>query len=169
MVDVFRVGRFASGFALTRPMLEALLKQTLLFGSDDESWESIPDKHIRVTRKKLMNLSASTGSTDMGPLWSGLSPWLNDFVHGGRGQLQSNLMNADGKPVYPGVWFWTAMVAATITVLATYSLFWAHLENDERAKKAMNDMATENWHCITTMRNGQHVRIVGLSPARVTP
>ena len=165
MVDVFRVGRFASGFALARPMLEALLKQTLLFGSDDESWESIPDEQIRVTRRTLMDLSGRTGSTDMGPLWSGLSPWLNDFVHGGRGQLQSNPINADGKPVYPGIWFWTAMVAATITVLATHSLFWAHLENEERANRAMNEMAAENWHCITTTRNGQHVRIVGLSPA----
>ena len=164
MVDVFRVGRFASGFALARPMLEALLKQTLLFGSDDESWESIPDERIRVTRKTLMDLSARTRSTDMGPLWGGLSPWLNDFVHGGRGQLQSNPINADSKPVYPGDWFWTAMVAAKITVLATHSLFWAHLGDEGRAKRAMNDMAAENWHCITTTRNGQHVRIVGFSP-----
>lgn len=166
MADVFRSGRFASGFALARPMLEAMLKQTLLFGTnDDGDWESIADQRIPVTRASLRDLSARTGAADLGPLWRGLSPWLNDFVHGGRGQLKSNPINEDSRPIYPGDWFWTAMLAATIAVLTTHGLFWAHLGNEARAKSAIDDMAAENWDVITTSRNGQNVRIVGRSPA----
>lgn len=163
IADVFRVGRFASGFALARPMLEALLKQALLFGSDDDDWESIPDRRVRVTPASLADLAARPGGVDLRPLWRGLSPWLNDFVHGGRGQLQSNPIHEISKPVYPGDWFWTAMLAATIAVLITHGLFWAHLGNEARAKSAMDDLA-EDWDVITTSRNGQTVRIVGRSP-----
>lgn len=111
----------ASGFALIRPAVEALLKQTQLssYDSNDDEWKSITDKRIRVTPRSLKEMASRSGWPDLVPLWSGLAPWLNDFVHGGRGQLTSNPVNGEGWPVYPGDWFWTAMVIATIGMLST--------------------------------------------------
>ena len=69
-----------------------------------------------------------------------------------------------GWPVYPGDWFWTAMLLATISMLATSGWFWAHIQDDERAKAVVADLSAEDWRTITTARNGQTVHIVGPSP-----
>ncbi len=78
MVDAFRLKRYASGFALARPVLEALLKQMALvsFSGEGDGWESVPDK--RVTVKSLEDLSNRTGWPDVGPLWGTLARPLND-------------------------------------------------------------------------------------------
>ena len=159
----FHSERYASGFALVRPALEALLKQALLGGydSDNDGWKTIADKRIKVTRHSLTELASRPGGPDLEPLWSGLSPWLNDFVHGGRGQLTSNPVNEDGWPAYPGDWFWTAMLIATIAMLSTCGWFWAHMGHGERAQTLLADMSAENWGTITVWRNGPPIRIVG--------
>ena len=170
MDNTFRIERYASGFALARPMLEALLKQAMLLShdGDDDDWKSIADRRIKVTRRNLADLSTRTGWPDVGPMWRGLKPWLNDFVHGGRGQLTSNPINEDSKPVYEGAWFWTAMLVASLATLAAHGFLWAHLGDDDRAKRVLDDLAEENWNRITISRNGQTVHIVGPSPAKTT-
>ena len=70
---------------------------------------------------------------DFTPLWAGLSPWLNDFVHGGYGQLSSNYNPETGKPDYPASWFWTAMLIATLSMLSSSAWLWAHLGHEDRA------------------------------------
>ena len=162
VADAFKDERYASGFALVRPMLEALLKQILLSSYEDgnDGWKSIPDERVRVTRARLKDL-ASRGWPDITPLWQSLSPWLNDFVHGGRGQLTSNPINEDNKPVYPGDWFWTAMLITTLATTSTYAWFWAHIGDQERCKPILDDMKALDWGLITIQRNGQTVRIVG--------
>lgn len=166
MVDAFNLKRYASGFALARPVLEALLKQmaAMSFSDEGNDWRSIPDKRFDVTVKSLTELSARTAWPNVGPLWGALARPLNDFVHGGRGQLTSNPIDKDGKPIYTASLFWGAMLIATLATVSTHALFWEHLGDEDRTKRALDDLATENWDRITISRNGQTVHIVGRSP-----
>ena len=50
------------------------------------------------------------GGPDFTHLWKSHSPWLNDFIHGGFGQLSSNNNLKTGAPHYPAFWFWAAMI-----------------------------------------------------------
>ncbi len=166
MAYAFHSNRYASGFALARPTLEALMKQVLLtaYVGDDDGWQKLVAQRIRVNRRTLKDLAARTGWPDLSQRWANLAPVLNDFVHGGKGQVLGNPVDEAGWPVYPGDWFWTAMLLATISMLATSGWFWAHLKDEERAKAVMADLTAEDWGTITTMRNGQTIHIVGPRP-----
>ena len=166
MAHAFHSNRYASGFALTRPTLEALMKQVLLtaYKGDDDGWQKLVAKRIRVNRRSLKDLAARTGWPDISQWWVGVGPILNDFVHGGPGQLLGNPIDDDGWPVYPGDWFWAAMLVATVSMLTTSGWFWGHIKDQERAKAVMTDLSTEDWRTITTLRNGQMIQIVGPSP-----
>ena len=154
---------YASGFALVRPMLEALLKQAMLgeYKGDDDGWKKIPDRRIRVTRAHLKELESRSGCSDILPLWENLKPMLNDFVHGGRGQLTSNPIDENGWPRYPGAWFWSSMLIATMSALLTSAWFWAHIGQEERCQRILDAVTKEDWGALTVPHNGQHVRIVG--------
>ena len=120
---------YASGFALMRPMLEALLKQYTVGGYDhDDGWKNDIDAQPRITKGSLRKLAA-LGGPDFTLLWADLSPWLNDFVHGGYGQLSCNHNPETGKPDYPASWFWTAMLIATLSMLASSAWLWAYLDD----------------------------------------
>ena len=162
VAGAFESRLYASGFALVRPTLEALLKQSMVgaYDSDDDGWKRIVARRLRVTRKGLKELASRQGWPDMGPLWAGLSPWLNDFVHGGHGQLISNSPQSL-EPSYPADWFWTAMFVSTVAMLSTSAWFWAHLGHDERWKPILDDMGSEDWGTLTDGRNGQIVTIIG--------
>ena len=159
----FESGLYASGFALVRPMLEALLKQIMLgeYKGDDDGWKKIPDQCIRVTRSHLEELESRSGCSDILPLWENLNPVLNDFVHGGRGQLKGNPIDEKGSPRYPGVWFWSSMLIATMSALLTSGWFWAHIGHEERCQRSLDAVTKEDWRSLTLLHNGQHVRIVG--------
>ena len=103
VAGAFDSGLYASGFALVRPMLEALLKQAMLgeYKGDDDGWKKIPDLRIRVTRANLKALEFRSGWSDILPWWENVKPVLNDFVHGGRGQLTSNPIDENGWPQVP--------------------------------------------------------------------
>ena len=163
MAYAFHSDLYASGFALARPTLEALLKQALLtaYREDDDRWRKIVTKRINVSRKSLKDMATRTGWEDLSQRWTEFAPVLGDFVHGGTGQLINNPINEDGRPTYPGDWFWSAMFIATFSMLVTSGWFWAHIKDEERAKAVMADMATEDWDTITTTRNGQTIRILG--------
>ena len=166
MAHAFYSNRYASGFALTRPTLEALLKQALLtaYKGDDSGWQKLVGKKHKVSIRDLKDLASSNGWPDLSQWWVSLTPVLSDFVHGGKGQLLGNPIDEDGWPVYPGDWFWTAMFVATVSVLATSGWFWAHIKDEERAKAVMADLSAEDWGTITTVRSGQTIRIVGSNP-----
>ena len=166
MAHAFHSDRYASGFALARPTLEALMKQVLLtaYEGDDDGWQKLVAQNTKVNRHSLKDLADRTRWPDLSQWWAGLTPVLNDFVHGGKGQLLGNPIDEDGGPVYPGDWFWTAMLVATISMLATSGWFWAHIKDEERAKAVMADLSAEDWGTITTARNGQTIQIVGPRP-----
>ena len=162
MASAFNAGLYASGFALLRPMLEALFKQQMLgdYQGDDDQWKAIPPKSVRVTKSSLKKLATEAGSPDIMPVWQHLSPLLADFVHGGKGQLTSNPISDEGWPQYPAVWFDTAMTAAVMSVLVTSGWFWAHIGDEDRCDAIKALIASRDWAKVTTMRNGQEVRIV---------
>ena len=88
------------------------------------------------------------------------SPVLNDFVHGGRGQLTSNPINESSQPRYPGAWFWSVMLLYTMCVLLTSGWFWAHLGDEKRCRAILDDIRKEDWGTLAMWRNGQEVRVV---------
>lgn len=163
IAGAFESGLYASGFALTRPMVEALLKQAMLgeYEGDDDGWKKIPDRRIRVTRKHLQELESRSGCSEILSWWTSLKPVLNDFVHGGRGQLTSNPVDDNGWPQYPGAWFWSSMLIATMAALVTSGWFWAHVGQEERCRRILDAVTTTDWGSLTLLHNGQTVRIVG--------
>ena len=60
-VQAFASERYTPGFALARPMLEAVVKQFMIgdYKSEDDGWQSIPD--IRVNQRSLSRLAAHLG------------------------------------------------------------------------------------------------------------
>ena len=163
IAGAFVYGLYASAFALTRPMMEALLKQAMLgeYEGDDNGWKNIPDRRIRVTRKHLRQLESRSGCSDILPWWTSLKPVLNDFVHGGKGQLTSNPVDDNGWPQYPGAWFWSSMLIATMSALVTSSWFWAHIGYEKRCQRILDAVTQEDWGALTVLHNGQQVRIIG--------
>ena len=162
VASAFNCGLYASGFALVRPTVEALFKQDMLgeYQGGDDGWESISDRRLRVTPAAIRKLAARRGYPDALTLWNNLSPVLNDFVHGGRGQLTSNPINEQGWPQYPGSWFWSSMQVVTMSALVTSGWFWAHIGDQERCRAIMDAVTGEDWGSITVKRNGHNVRIV---------
>ena len=160
-VQAFASERYPPGFALARPMLEAVVKQFMIgdYKSEDDGWQSIPD--IRVNQRSLSRLAAHHPElSSIVPLWKNLSPVLNDFVHGGRGQLTSNPINESSEPRYPGAWFWSVMLLYTMCVLLTSGWFWAHLGDEKRCRAILDAITKEDWGTLTIWRNGQEVRVV---------
>ena len=168
VASAFNSGLYASGFALVRPTLEALFKQNMLgeYQGGDDGWKSIPDRRCRVTPATIREFAARRGYPDALPLWNNLSPVLNDFVHGGRGQLTSNPIDEQGWPQYPGSWFWSSMQVVTMSALVTSGWFWGHIGDQERCRAIMDAVTGEDWGSITVKRNGQNVRIVARDRAR---
>ena len=168
--SAFQSKLYASGFALMRPMLEALLKQYTVGGydRDDDGWKNDIDDQPRITKGSLRKLAA-LGGPDCTHLWAGLSPWLNDFVHGGYGQLSSNHNPETGEPDYPASWFWTAMLIATLSMLASSAWLWAHLGHEGRAAAVLDGMHGESWDSLAVMHNGQEVRIIAERPPTGPP
>ena len=148
MAEAFSSGRYASGFALARPALEALLKQSWLMTCDGEDgWEHKVTRRQPVTLKELKKMSEKTGGADLGRWWRELSPVLNDFVHGGQGQWTAN--HDTLEPRYPATWFYTTMLIAMLSMLITAALFWAHLGYPDRAQAIMaefdDEFAGKDW------------------------
>lgn len=163
IAGAFESGLYASGFALTRPMVEALLKQAMLgeYEGDDDGWKKIPNRPIRVTRKHLQELESRSGCSEILSWWTSLKPLLNDFVHGGTGQLTSNPIDDNGWPQYPGAWFWSSMLIATLSALLASSWFWEHIGYTERCRRILDAVTKEDWAALEVSHNGQRVRIVG--------
>ena len=163
IAGAFESGLYASGFALTRPMVEALLKQAMIgeYEGDDDGWKKIPDRRIRVTRKHLQELESRSGCSDILSWWTSLKPVLNDFVHGGKGQLTSNPVDDNGWPQYPGAWFWSSMLIATMSALLASSWFWEHIGYTERCRRILDAVTKEDWGALEVDHNGQRVRIAG--------
>ena len=120
VAGAFRSELYASGFALLRPTVEAVLKQGMLadFEGTGDGWKKIPNKPLRITRALIRQLEERSGCSVILPWWTEIKPLLNDFVHGGRGQLAGNPIDDNGHARYPGEWFWTSMLITTICHLA---------------------------------------------------
>ena len=163
VAGAFKSELYASGFALLRPTVEALLKQGMLadYQGDGDGWKEIPKKPLRITRAHLRQMEERSGCSDILPWWSEIKPLLNDFVHGGIGQLAGNPIDNKGHTRYPCAWFWVAMLITTMCMLVTSGWFWAHIGREERAERVLNAIAEENWRTITQVRNGLPVRIIG--------
>ena len=158
----FRSELYASGFTLIRPILEAVLKQYAVcdYDRDDDGWkDNIVDSRLRITKGSLKKLAAREGP-DFTNLWKNLSPWLNDFVHGGFGQLSKNYNPETGEPHYPASWFWAGMIIVTQLMLTSSILFLAHMGHTDRAEAVLHGMESEPWGSLETMHNGQGVRII---------
>ena len=159
--NAFRSDVYAPGFALMRPMLEALLKQFAVgnYAGVADDWKSEINAQLRINTGSLKRLN-ELGGPDFTQLWTNLAPWLNDFVHGGYGQLSSNYNPTTDEPRYPAPWFWNAMLIATVSMLTSSAWFWACLGHEDRAAVALRGMQEESWGTQTVMHNGQEVRII---------
>ena len=168
--SAFQSELYASGFALMRPMLEALLKQHTVggYGRDDDGWKNDINDQPRITKVSLRKL-ADLGGPDYTHLWAGFKPWLNDFVHGGYGQLSSNHNPETGKPDYPASWFWTAMLITTLSMLDSSAWLWTYLGHEDRTRAILDGMNAEPWDSLAVMHNGQEVRIVAERSLIVPP
>ena len=158
----FRSELYASGFTLIRSILEAVLKQYAVchYDRDDDGWkDNIVASRLRVTKGSLKKF-ADRGGPDFTHLWKSHSPWLNDFIHGGFGQLSSNNNLKTGAPHYPASWFWAAMIIATQSMLISSILFWTHMGRTDRAAAVLHGMESEPWCSLEIMHNGQGVRIM---------
>ena len=165
----FGGGHYPPGFALARPALEGLIKQLLVgeYEDDDDGWQRIVRSQERITPRRLQELAERFPElVHVVPVWRTLGRILNDFVHGGVGQLTSNPIDAVSKPRYPGAWFWSVALVFTVCMLATSGWFWVHIGEQERAKGLTDAIAGEDWESLTTMHNGQSVRIFAAPPSR---
>ncbi len=164
----FGGGHYPPGFALGRPALEGLIKQFLIgeYGDEDDGWQRIVRSQERITPRRLQELAEHFPVlAQVVPLWKTLAPILNDFVHGGVGQLTSNPIDAVSEPRYPGAWFWSVALVYTVCMLATSGWFWVHLGEQGRAKALTDAVYGEDWESITVMHNGQNVRIFAAPPS----
>ena len=164
----FRGGHYPPAFALARPTLEGLIKQLLIgeYADEDDGWQRIVRSQERITPGRLKELTERFPElAHVVPVWRTLGRILNDFVHGGLGQLRSNPIDAVSEPRYPGTWFWATALVYTVCMLATSGWFWAHLGEQERAKALTDAVNREDWECITVMHNGQNVRIFAAPPS----
>ena len=153
---------YSPGFTLARPTMEAVVKQFLLddYEGANDGWHSIPKKQLRVTTSSLRALTQRHPELSaIAPLWTKLSPVLNDFVHGGMGQLTSNPIDRYGEPQYPGSWFAWAARLYTVLMLVSSGRFWAHLGDLERYQAVLRVVIQEDWRVIEITRNGQDVRV----------
>ena len=167
--NAFRSDVYAPGFALMRPMLEALLKQYVVgsYAGDDDGWEGDIAAQPRINTGNLKKL-AELGGPDFTPLWTNLSPWLNDFVHGGYGQLSGNYNPTTGEPRYPALWFWHAMRIATLSMLTSSAWFLdRQLGHKDRAAAVLRGMQAESWDTLTDEQ--QEVRIIAEHAPDVPP
>ena len=165
----FDGGHYPPGFALARPALEGLIKQLLIgeYADEDDGWRRIVRSQERITPGRLQELAERFPElAHVVPVWKTLGRILNDFVHGGVGQLTSNPIDAVSKPRYPGAWFWSVALVFTVCMLATSGWFWVNIGEQERAKALMDAVAGEDWESLTTMHNGQIVRIFAAPPSR---
>ena len=164
----FAGGHYPPGFALARPALEGLIKQFLIgeYPDEDDGWQRIVRSQEGITPRKLQELAMRFPElAHIVPLWKTLARILNDFVHGGVGQLTSNPINAVSEPRYPGAWFWSTALVYTVCMLATSGWFWVHIGELGRAKALVDAVAGEDWESLTAMRNGQIVRIFAAPPS----
>ena len=164
----FGGGHYPPGFALARPALEGLIKQFLIgeHAEEDDGWQRIVRSQDGITVRKLQELSERFPElAHIVPVWKALARILNDFVHGGVGQLTSNPINAVSEPRYPGAWFWSTALIYTMCMLATSGWFWVHVGDQRRAKALVDAVAGEDWEFLTTMHNGQVVRIFAALPS----
>ena len=69
VAGTFESGLYASGFALVRPTLEALLKQSMIGAceGDDDGWKRIVGSRLRITRKGLKELASQTRMAGLEP------------------------------------------------------------------------------------------------------
>ena len=54
---------------------------------------------------------------------------------------------------YPGAWFWSSMLIATMSVLVTSGWFWAHIGYEKHCQRILDAVIKEDWelsHCFTT-------------------
>ena len=71
MAHAFHSDRYASGFALARPTLEALMKQVLLtaYEGDDDGWQKLVAQNTKVNRHSLKDLADRTRWPDLSQWW----------------------------------------------------------------------------------------------------
>ena len=164
----FGGGHYPPAFALARPALEGLIKQFLIgeYKDEDDGWQRIVRSQEGVNLRKLQELAQRFPElAHIVPVWKALARTLNDFVHGGVGQLTSNPIDAVREPRYPGAWFWSTALVYTVCMLATSGWFWVHIGEQGRAKALVDAVAGENWESLTATRNGQNVRIFAATPS----
>ena len=165
----FGGGHYPPAFALARPALEGLIKQFSIseYPDEDDGWQRIVRSQEPVNLRALRKLTERVPvAAHILPVWKTLAEILNDFVHGGVGQLTSNPIDAVSEPRYPGAWFWSVALVYTVCMLATSGWFWVHLGEQGRAKALTDAVDGEDWESITVMHNGQNVRIFAAPPSR---
>ena len=110
----------------------------------------------------IEELEEFSGYPGLGQWWKELQPQLNDFVHGGIGQLKGNPIDDKGWPRYPARWVWSCMLMATLLALFASSVFWDHIDHKDRNAELLKAVTSEDWGGITLARNGLPTRIVAL-------
>ena len=163
----FGGGHYPPGFALARPALEGLIKQFSIgeYTEADDAWQRVRSQepiNLRTLQKLAERVPVAAHIV---PVWKAHARVLNDFVHGGVGQIGSNPIDAVSEPRYPGAWFWSVARLFTACMLATSGWFWVHLGEQGRAKALTEAVEGEDWESLTTMRNGQIVKIFAAPPS----
>ena len=97
---------YSSGFALLRPMLEALLKQWL---TSEEARNKAVDQMVgyrkKVCKESLEHLRKK-GDPDVVGWWTENERVLNDFVHGGLLSIVNQKSGNTYGQIFPAGWVW---------------------------------------------------------------
>ena len=153
---------YASALALVRPALEATLKQLRLAQcQNDSEAEEIVTRKNRINRGTLEEIeSLADGGFSLTGFWTHMKPFMNDFVHGGVGQLTSNNCETEGTVEYDGAWIWTALLVASTLMLGTTATWYALSGNAEDALRIVDVAAREDWSKVQTECKGQRIVLV---------
>lgn len=157
-----RQEHYASALALVRPALEATLKQLrLALCENDSEAEEIVTRQNRIGRGTLEEIETLGGrGFGLTKFWTHMKPFMNDFVHGGVGQLTSNNCGTEGTVAYDGAWIWTALLVASNLMLGTTATWYALSGNSENALHVVDVAMGEDWSEVQTECKGQRFALV---------
>ena len=158
-------GEYSSGFALLRPMLEALLKQWL---ASEEARNKAVDQMVgyrqKVCKESLERLRQK-GGLDVVEWWTEHERVLNDFVHGGFLSIANQKSGNTYDQIFPADWVWqlcTYLTQAATGAAAQAFHVWGY---PDKVKKIYELVAREGeWLVIDDMLNETPLRATCHSP-----
>ena len=158
-------GEYSSGFALLRPMLEALLKQWL---TSEEVENKAVDQMVKYRKKvckESLECLRQKGGPDVVEWWTEHEKVLNDFAHGGFLSIVNQKSGNTYAQIFPAGWVWqlcTYLTQAATGAAAQAFHVWGY---PDKVEKISEPVAREgDWLVIDDMLNGTPLRATNHSP-----